>query len=127
MYFLEGENAACRLCLPHPLALVRGHHPLSFSPTIDVNLCTNFGERYIHLVTDPQEGAVIELSPPDKEFLLTEPMRSRYENPSVAGIPTFTRITNPRHRFFFRQRITIRGDGSASGDGLVTPRFLGGS
>ena len=123
MYFEMGDEVACRLCLPHPIALEKRRNSYSFSPTIDVNLAHNFITRHIHLMTRPDEGAVIELSPPDKEFVVTETMRTRMKTRGPSA-PPFYKLNNPRHKFFFRKKIIIKGSGGDVGDFPVVKRLL---
>lgn len=70
-YYTDGINVIARLCLPHPLAVRIDGRPLPFTPTIDVNLINNFNESEIHIVKDPDELALVELSPRDKDFART--------------------------------------------------------
>jgi hypothetical protein len=125
MYFHQGENVACRLCLPHPLAFVKDNRKLRFAPTIDVNFVANFSPRETHLAISPDDVAMIELSPRDKEFVETEPMIKRLEN-NLPSCPAFVRMTNPRHRQFFQRRITITGNAAECGDEAVVKHLLGG-
>lgn len=125
MYFEKDDEVACRLCLPHPLAFVRTGKSYYFFPTCDVNLIANFGHQEIHLVTDPDEAAMIELSPKEKEYLLTESMLHRY-NTGGPSLPPFWRTDNERHRFLFRQKIIIKGTGGDCGDDMVVRKILSG-
>lgn len=125
MYFERGDEAICRLCLPHPIALLKDGRQIRFSPTIDVNVVSNYKVHEMHMVTDPDEVAMIELSPPEKEFLETEPMHKRLER-NLPSMPPFVNIPNPRHRFFFGHRIVIRGNGGDCGDGPVVRCLLRG-
>lgn len=127
MYFTNGENAICRLFLPHPLVVIPhgGRRELRFNPTIDVDLVNNFPVSQIHLVTRPEEASVVELSPPDKEFVWGEPMISRYDTRGPS-CPSFIPCIHPHRRHFFRQPIIIKGQHSDVGDGPVTARVLEG-
>lgn len=124
MYFQEGEEVAARVFMPHPLAVAPRGRRLAFRPTIDVNLVSNFSGAVTHMITDPGEGAVIELSPADKEFLETESMSTRMETRGPS-CPAFVRCTNKRHRFFFEKRVLIRGSGGDCGDEDVVRRMIG--
>lgn len=128
MYFEKGDEACCRLALPHPLVVIREHRTLNdFYPTIDVNLLMHFnweaGE--IHLVTDNDELGLIELSPPDKEFVRTVPMYRRYEE-FLPSIPTITQIGVPRQNWFFNHKIIVKGTGGDCGDQQVVDRMVHG-
>lgn len=124
MYFEKDGEIAARVFLPHPLAVVPARQDLRFAPTIDVNLAHNFSQHETYLITDPAEGAVVEVSPADKEFLPTTTMRERMDH-GGPSIPPFIRCTNRRHRMFFERRVIIRGAGGDCGDGEVVRRILG--
>lgn len=123
MYFERGDEVSARVFLPHPLAVVPAGRSVHFYPTIDVNLHLCFPSSEICLITAPEEGAAVELSPPDKEFLVTRTMRERFDlgGPSL---PTLDRITNSRHRMFFSKKVVIRGSGGDCGDDEVVRRML---
>ncbi len=125
MYFEKGSEVACRLALPHPIALVKKNNAeIRFNPTIDVNVAFNFSPSDTHLITEPSEGAMIELSPRDKEFIYTEPMLKRLQR-SLPSCPAFVKIVNPRHRMFFRKQIIIKGKGGDCGDKQVMDVLVG--
>lgn len=125
MYFERGCEVSARVFLPHPLALVVGGRRLRFAPTIDVNLARNFSFNEIYLITHPSDGAVVELSPADKEYLLTNTMRARFEEGSPS-CPPFIKCTHPHHRMFFSSKVVLRGSGGDCGDSEVVARILGG-
>lgn len=124
MYFEREGEVAARVFLPHPLACVPRGRATPFSPTIDVNLTSNFSPGVTHMITQPEEGAVIELSPLDKEYLKTTTMRERLDagGPSC---PALIRCGNARHRMFWGRRVVIRGAGGDCGDGEVVRRVMG--
>jgi len=125
MYFEKGDQVSCRLALPHPIALVkRNKSIIRFNPTIDVNVAFNFSPNDTHLITEPHEGAMIELSPRDKEFVYTESMLTRLER-NLPSCPAFVKIINSRHRMFFRKRIIIKGKGGDCGDKQVMDLLVG--
>lgn len=124
MYFANGEDVVARVFLPHPLACIPGGRQLAFHPTIDVNLAANFELRHTHVITRPEEGAAIELSPPEKEYLKTTTMRERFDSGGPSN-PQFIPHTNARHRMFFSQRIVICGTGANCDDHIVANRVLG--
>ena len=124
MYFERDGEVAARVFLPHPLACTPFGRRMNFRPTIDVNLCANFSQAETYMITRPEEGSVVEVSPTDKDFLLTTNMRERYDagGPSC---PPLIKATNPRHRMFFGKRVVIRGSGGDCGDSEVVGRVLG--
>ena len=89
-----------------------------------VNLTMNFSQATTHMITSPEEGAVIELSPPDKDYLQSTTMHSRLRS-GGPSCPPFIRATNPRHRMFFGKRVVIIGGGGDCGDGDVVRKVLG--
>jgi len=126
MYFEDGDNVICRLCLPHPIALVKDGRGITFRPTIDVNVAAHFNTGETVLVTNPDDLAMIELSPPDKEYLLTEPFKKRYEE-QLPSIPSFGgQLPNDRWRHFVNHAIRICGDGPVSTDAAVLRRMMHG-
>lgn len=124
MYFEKDGEVAARVFLPHPLAVVPRGRRMHFAPTIDVNLTMNFAPRATYLITQPEEGAVVEVSPADKEFLETEPMHLR-DGMSTPSCPPLIRVTNTRHRMFFSKRVIFKGSGGDCGDAEVVRRVLG--
>lgn len=127
MYFERGDNAICRLFLPHPLVVVPhgGRREMRFNPTIDVDLVNNFPISHIHLVTNPQEASVIELSPPEKEFVWGDTMLHRYDTRGPS-CPSFIPCIHPHRRNFFSQAILIKGSAADIGDAPVLRRVLEG-
>ncbi len=125
MYFTDGDNVVCRLALPHPFALIRDNRTITFSPTIDVNVISNFRLKEIYLSTEPNEVSMVELSPKEKEFLYTESMQKRFitKGPSC---PSFVKIVNPFHRYMLQKRIKIKGLSNLCGDETVINRFIEG-
>lgn len=125
MYFERDGEVAARVFLPHPLVVVPARVHVSFSPTIDVNLLGCFSPAVTYMVTRPEEGTAVELSPPEKEFLMTTTMRERMTS-GGPSCPPFVWATNARHRMFFDKRVVVRGSGGDCGDAEVVARVLGG-
>lgn len=124
MYFEKNGEVGARAFLPHPLVVVPAALSIVFGPTIDVNLLGCFSQAETYLITRPEEGAAVELSPPDKEFVETEPMHERFVT-SEHSAPPFMTQTNARHRMFFGKRVVICGSGGDCGDAAVVERMLG--
>ena len=126
MYFEKGGEVAARVFLPHPIMVVPAGIPINFSPTIDVNLLACFTQAQTYMITSPEEGAVIELSPFDKQFNMTTTMRERAESVELhPSCPAFVQVTHQRHRMFFGKRVVIMGAGGDCGDSEVVERVLG--
>lgn len=124
MYFERGDEVSARVFLPHPLACVPNGRALPFRPTIDVNLIANFSQAVTHMITRPEEGAAIEVSPADKDYLKTTTMRERFEagGPSC---PAMVMCTNQRHRMFWGKRVIFKGTGGDCGDSELEAKILG--
>jgi hypothetical protein len=126
MYFEKGDEVAARVFLPHPLACVPAGRRMAFRPTIDVNLVNNFSLAETHMITRPEEGAVVEVSPADKDYLTTTTLRSRLAaGAGEPSCPAMIQCRVPHHRMFFQKKVVIRGDGGDCGDGDVVGRVLG--
>jgi hypothetical protein len=119
LYFENGENVACRLYLPHPLAVLVDGRPIHFHPTIDANAINNFSASDIHLVTDPNDLAVVELSPADKGFETTAPLGER-----LRELRCENAMINPMHRWLLTHRIVIRGANEDCGDDYVAGQMV---
>lgn len=124
MYFQLGSSVVARVFLPHPLVAVPQNRSMKFVPTIDVNLVANFPSRERILVTQPEQGAVVELSPADKEYLPSATMLERFEDRSLPSCPSLSPTIMPRHKEFFRKRVVLVGEGGDCGDDVVARRVL---
>ena len=125
IYFEREGEVAARVFLPHPLACVPAGRSLQFYPTIDVNLVRHFTQSETHMITHPSEGAVVELSPPDKEYLRSgAPMSERLKSRTESS-PQLIPCANPHQRMFFGRRAVIRGAGGDCGDQEIVSRVLG--
>lgn len=118
IYFEAGGAVRTRLALPHPLAVRIDGRPLKFSPTIDANLMQNFDETELHLVRDCSELALVELSPRDKDFRVSDESMEDHVS------KTQTRLTDPLQRWCFSQPVRLRGPGANCGDGDVAAVML---
>lgn len=120
LYFQSGSDVNSRTWSPHPIAIVKTNdRHFRFSPTIDANLIDSYIESDIQLITNPDEGAAIELSPVDKPFHVAGRMEDR-----VAGQEIKLRRRSSVRRWLMSQRITICGSGSDAGDEEVARRIL---
>lgn len=126
MYFTNGSSVVCRLCLPHPLVIIVGSNPVQFKPTVDVSVVNNFTPDQIHLVTDPNEAALIELSPPDKEFIMAETMEDRLHGRSTISVPSVEPLIHSMHKYMLTHRIVVVGPPDDCGEDPLINRLLGG-
>lgn len=125
MYFERDGEVAARVFLPHPLVVVPDRRAMPFGPTIDVNLAVNFSPSTTAFLTSPDEGAAVELSPPDKEYLKTEATVRERLLSGAESCPQLVRCANYRHRMFFGKKVILVGAGGDCGDGEVVARVMG--
>ncbi len=115
MFFERDGNVICRLRWPHPLAAIPHGHSTRFHPTVDVSYMQNFNPSEIHVVTDPDELAVVELSPVDKTFARTTPLIHRIQDSTIRTMPH-----QLMQGWMLSHRIVIQGQEIDCGDaGLV--------
>lgn len=113
IYFEHEGNVVSRTCLPHPLAVRIDGRSLRFSPTIDSNLMQNFPAHDIQMAMTPDEVAMVELSPRDKDFSVgSASMHDRLKDKSFI-------ITDPLQRWAFGHRLVLVGGSEDCGDQYV--------
>lgn len=110
IYFEHGDDIVLRGFHLHPFALLKDRH-INFKGTIDLDLPDNFRPAEIHLITERDEAAFAEISPPDRTFPLTP---QPFDEADVARWAS--RQATPLHRWMFMQRIIIKGAGADHGD-----------
>lgn len=104
VYFQQGENIVLRAFHLHPFAVVKDRD-LPFENTVDLAMVDHFSREEMHVVTDADEMALAEMSPPSKVFS---------DNPwpidetSILGWAL--RGAGPTHWWNFGHRICVRGD-----------------
>lgn len=125
VYFENEGSVVCRATMPHPLAILIDGRPLKFTATVDSDLIANFRPEEIHLVTDPDDLAVIELSPRDKR----RPSRDE----SAPFVQADSRIADryhtqhlayPIYRWVLGHRIVVTGRNVDCGDDGAVHRLL---
>jgi hypothetical protein len=121
IYFKRGDDIVLHGFHLHPFAVMKGIQDLSFvGKTIDRDLANNFKKHEIHLVTDADEASFAELSPAAPllklDTMIDVELASRWAKKNA----------NSYHRWFFRQRIAICGDGNDIGDGEICEEILQG-
>lgn len=118
IYFHTSNGVVLRGFHLHPFAVVK-RNGLSFSgPTIDADLADRFQHSETHVVTNPDEMALAELSPPERRFglgdVMTEDSVAEWANTHASE----------RHRWLFQHRIIIQGDGSGIEDIPICHKIL---
>lgn len=110
IYFSDGKNIILRAWHLHPFAVLKDRD-LNFKGTVDRDLCDNFRPDEIHVVTECDEMALAEVSPPTRRLpLVNGSMEDRYlfewgrDNASEA------------HWRFFEKRIVICGSAATACD-----------
>jgi hypothetical protein len=102
VYFENRENVTLRAFHMHPFAVMKDR-PLRFAgETIDQDLLYNYRRPEIHVVTDPDEVALAEITGMEHEH----PSGSLL---SAKLLAAFGRGATPLHRWFFTHSIRIRG------------------
>ncbi len=105
VYFEDGDQVIFRPRYVHPIAAMSYGHGTNFCPTIDAGYIGNFHLAQVHVVTDPDEMAILKLSRPDKPLDFIDP-------------PFSVRVSDRKllmehHSFWLMQhKVIIRGDGN---------------
>jgi hypothetical protein len=118
IFFERDDEIVLRAFHLHPFAVLKDRE-LSFKrKTIDADLPDAYTKEEIHVVTDADEAALAEMSPPAPHLKTGDPL----------NIETVVRwakgSASPVHRWFFEQRIAICGKGEDIGDGVVCNEIL---
>ncbi len=124
LYFesASGTDATCRMYLIHPLAIVVDQRVLSLKwmPTVDCRLADGYSPQETHIVTDPDELSVIELSPIDKGYGREEStLGERIHDGRIQD-------AHHMHHARLRHRIIIKGTGEGCGDAGVIAQLSNG-
>lgn len=114
LFFVRGDSVILHGFHLHPVAIHKVC-PLPFQSTIDGDLLDFFSRDDIHVVTDPDDLSMLEISDPKRRF----PCRSALMTASqVAG--AMQSRASPMHRWLFDHRIIVRGSGKDRWDeGIV--------
>lgn len=112
VYFQNGENITLRGFHLHPVAVVK-NRPLEYKGSLDQDLLEHFQPREIQVVTDPDELALAEMSPPAMKFYvpnftINEEMIARW------GTVFATEV----HWWLSTHRIIICGNGDTEDDAV---------
>lgn len=104
IYFECDQNVVFRPRYPHPIGVMPFGKRDRFFPTIDCNYSENFRHDEVHVVTNPDELAAIELSPREKALEFVDPTFSdRVKSGSLQAL-------NEMSGWIYDHRISIKGD-----------------
>lgn len=118
LFFSHGDSVVARGFHLHPVAIVKGDRT-HFRSTIDGDLLDCFPREHIHVVTDPDDCALLEVSPPERRF----PVRSGSLSPGKVAASMRTRAS-VTHRWLFTHRIVVCGTGEGVNDESVARDIL---
>lgn len=106
VYFRDADNLVAHCFHLHPIAFV-ARPGLTMEVSVDSDLADSFAQDEIHVVTDPDELAIAEMSQGDKTIT------SNHRSNTVENIADWAANppgrTTKRHRWFFRHSIVHRG------------------
>lgn len=119
IFWSAGASTVARGFHLHPAAIVR-HAGMSFRSTIDGDLLDCFPREAVHVVVDPDDCSMCEISPPERRF----PVRGQLTPQGVAA--SMRARASATHRWLFGEhRIVVRGDGGeVAGDDVVAREVL---
>lgn len=119
VYFQRGDEIVLHGFHLHPFAAMKVGDLNFQRKTIDADLAENFDRDQIHVVTDADEAALAEMSPPWRIFKLRDsPITADSIAEWAKGSSTSV------HFWMFKQRIAICGSGQDVGDGAVCEEVL---
>lgn len=90
----------------HPVA-IKKTKPINFISTIDGDLLNTFPRESIHLVENPDDMSMLEISDPGKRFPVRDTPTTA---PQVAG--AMVKRASELHRWQFQRRLVVVGDGA---------------
>lgn len=106
LFWQAGSSVVARGFHLHPIAVVK-HEGLDFQSTIDGDLLDRFPRESIHVVTDPDDCSMLEMSDPARRF----PVRGHHFTPQLVAGAMRTRASET-HRWLFEHRIGVLGNAS---------------
>lgn len=103
LFFANEKGVVARAFHQHPVALLKTKE-VRFVSTIDGDLLDHVPRDTIHVVTEPDDLSMLEISPADKAFgVARTPM-------TIAAVArTMISRASPLHRWLFQQRVVVRG------------------
>jgi hypothetical protein len=118
LFFARGGSVVARGFHLHPAAIIK-HDAIAFSSTIDGDLLDYFAREDIHVVTDPDDCAMLEVSPAERRFPVQPPGLS----PARVAASMATRAS-ATHRWLATHRIGVVGPVIDCGDSEVVAAVL---
>lgn len=105
LFFVQDDTVVLHGFHLHPVAIKKPHSgEMNFISTIDGDLLEHFDTEQIHLVSDPDDMSMLEISPPERRF----PVRDRpFTAQLVAG--AMMGRASMQHCLFFQQRLVVKG------------------
>lgn len=119
LYFRNGDDICCQGFHLHPFAAIKDSTLAFNGVTCDTDLGEAYTDEQIHIVTDKDELAFAELSPPSRTFGTTpHPLSVEYVGYWAK------RNALPAHRRMFAHAITLTGSGADIGNKKVCAEVL---
>lgn len=120
IFFEEGDSVVARSFQMHPVAIIKDYL-IDIATSIDGETLENFPFETIHVVTDPDDLAFIEMSKAGK-FRHFEGGHLSIE--AVRSLMHSHYMRAPLYRWQFGHRMVIKGDGSHLGDIQIAQAVL---
>lgn len=120
LFFMSSDSVVARGFHLHPVAVVKYSDEVTCTSTIDGDLLDHFQYDKIHVVVDPDDCAMLEVSTPDRRFPVRE---SGGMTPQRVAASMATRAS-ATHRWLFGHRIGVLGPVRDCGDGPVAREVL---
>jgi len=121
LFFTNGVSIVARGFHLHPAAVIK-HDAIKFKSTIDGDLLDYFPRESIHVVVDPDDCSMLEVSPVGRRF----PVRAREDTPMTPGrVATSMRTrASAMHRWLVGHRIGVVGEVCDCGDEAIVRDVL---
>lgn len=118
LFWEAGPSVVARAFHQHPVAIVKQENT-AFRSTIDGDLLDCFPREVIHVVTDPDDCAMLECSDPRRRF----PVRGQHFTPALVAGSMRSRAS-VTHRWLFSHRVVVRGTGAEVADDADVARRI---
>lgn len=118
VFFERGGAVCARGFHLHPVAIVK-QEATAFQSTIDGDLLDCFDRAFVHVVTDPDDCAMLEVSPEKKRF----PVGQNVMTPSGVAKSMLHRASDT-HKWLFTHRLGVVGNYDGDEDERVAAEVL---